>query len=318
MKIGYYIDHGGDYNKVRPSIRLRCYDPMIFLNNNNVHTEIYKESEKYDIVIFLKSFKEKQLKKAEELSKTTTKVVYDIGVNYVELAGEALNYVREDQTEYVTKMLSYSDGVTVSSRKLKEIYDEYHSNVSVIEDAVELRFFDTLKEHTDKRPIKLLYCGIAVKAKDVLLIKDILVKLREEHGIEMIYICEKDPEIDIIPYEFVKYDHAKLPQLLIKGDIKIAPRDLTNSYNWGHSILKVAYPMSVGIPVVASCVPSYVGRGARICNNEKQWYTGLEGYIKSHELRNSAGNWARRVIKENFTTDIMGQNYLDFFKGILN
>jgi hypothetical protein len=325
MKVGFSVDQTSDYFIVRPSIRIRAYDVIKYLCEHDVDAELYKSDQHYDVVVFLKSFHQKHLSIAKELKKKGTKIVYDLGVNYIELTGGAETYVTKEQTNYVLSMLNMADAVSVVSSKLVEVYSKVHPNVVLIHDVVaEPRFFDVKKDHVGRSlkevssdTLKIMDCGVASKAREVLLIKNVLLKLAKTYGIEMLYICEKDPELDFLPYTAIKYCHRNIHNQLLLGDIKIAPRDLTNSYNWGHSMLKVAMPMAVGIPVVASPVPSYIGNVRLICDNEKQWYGDLEMLISDRELRGAYGYEGRKAIQDHFTMENAGPLYKQLYESLL-
>lgn len=314
MRVGFYVNSADPYETCMASTRIRVYDVIkFFLSKTNIVSEIHTKYHSYDVVIFQKCFQDEHIELAKALSKKGINVLFDINVNYVHLEGLAKQYVKTKQKENVLRMLEVSDVIITSSETLSDIYSKYHNSVVTIEENIENRFFEVNKHYESKDNVVLLYCGYAIKAKEILLIKEVLVKLYEQFSIRMLYICEEDPKINIIPYEFLKYNHSNLPSLLVKGDIKIAPRDLSNSYNWGHSFSKVAYPMSVGIPAVASPVPSYLGRNVVICNNDQEWYIALERLICSIDERERQGQSGKYITKQ-FSIDAVGNRYLNLFK----
>lgn len=312
--VGFVVENPLPYNEAMASTRIRSYDVINYLNAQRIPAELYNGHNNYDIVIFQKSFQPNHIELAKRLQAKGTKIILDINVNYVLLENEAINYVKSEQKSNILKMLGIADGVIVASEKLGEIYKNYHERVTVIEESIEDRFFRANKVYEVNEPLKLLYCGYAIKAAEVLLIKEVLKALHKEFSVKMLYICEKDPKLDIIPYQFLEYNHALLPGLLLKGDIKIAPRDLSNSYNWGHTFTKVAYPMAVGLPAVASPVPSYLNRGVLICNNQSEWYDVLQKLISSADLRKEYGLAGKKIVKENFSIEVIGRKYIDLFR----
>lgn len=316
-RIGFIVPSIDTYNRVMASTRIRCYDVIKYLNKRKIFSELYKENKKYKIVIFQKAFDDRHIKLAQNLKNSGCAIIFDINVNYIEKKGKAANYILEVQTLNVKKMIALSDTVIVSSKYLLGIYRKYCSNTILIEESVSNNFFKQKKKHIKKMPIKLLYIGYSSKARELLIIKNILQRLYKEFGIKLLLICEKDPNLDIIPYEFIRYNQKRLPKLLLKGDIKIAPRDLTNSYNLGHTFTKIAYPMAVGLPVVASPVPSYKDRVAILCEDEDCWYEQLKDLIESTEKRTKLGNSGREFVRENFTMEKIGKQYVQLFKQYL-
>lgn len=321
MKIGFVVPDLSDYYTVMASTRLRCYDVInMFRYNIGYKVEIFNKKNFYDLVIFQKSFKQEHYDLAMNVKEKGSKVCLDINVNYI-YSNVSNEFVTKDHHEDIKKMVSISDFILTSSSKLFEIYSQYHKSVFCIEEVVTNNFFKVKKKHESADKIFLLYCGYSIKAKDILLIKDVLVELNREFNIEMLYITEQDPEIDVIPYKFIKYDQKNLPKLLLKADIKIAPRDLGDNYNIGHSLSKIAYPMSVGVPAVTSPLQSYLNRTDLICYTENDWYFKLSRLVKDHKLRNFYGNKSRNVIINNCSFKKIQKDYLNFFelikKGVL-
>jgi len=315
VKIGFVVYAKDSYETCQASVRLRVYDVMkYFKNNTSIIVEFYDPNVVYDIVIFQKCFQNEHINLAKALKSIGTKIVFDINVNYVYLKGLAKEYVRETQRNNVLSMLKVSDAVITSSKKLNSLYSKHHDNVTTIEESIDSKFFEYNKEHKNDFPINLLYCGYGVKADQVLIIKDVLDELSSNgYKFSLVYVCDRDPKILRYPYKFYPYDYNNLPNLLMKGDIKIAPRNLTDSYNWGHAFTKIGYPMSVGIPVVASPVPAYLDRNAIICEEDQEWYTALERLINSAEARECQGYLGKETAKQ-FSMDVIGYKYLKFFK----
>ena len=314
IKIGFKVESIKPYNKVMASTRLRCYDIINFLDKKLIIAGLYRSFKKYDLVIFQKDFSDDAIKLANKLKSQGTKVIFDINVNYLEKKGEANSYIKQQQTDNILRMIDLSDALIVSSNKLKEIFSKHHSEVVVIEENISDSFFRVAKNHKDIGTIYLTYCGYSIKAKELLQISGVLKELHKKYPIKLLFICEKDPQLNIMPYEYLRYNQKILPYQLVKGDIKVAPRDLSNSYNWGHSFTKVGYPMSVGLPAVASPIPSYMGRNVVICYDDEAWYTELIKLIESWQYRAELGLKSREFVKQNFSIDKIGTEYIRLFQ----
>jgi hypothetical protein len=318
-KIGFVFQDSGTYYNAMASTRLRCFDIINFFKNDaSYEVKKYSTNEKLELVIFQKCFDEKSYEQALQLKEGGTKIILDINVNYIEKEGDISDVVSDEQQNDIKKMLALTDCVITSSNKLKEIYSRHHKEVFCIEENVQNDFFDEHKQHRKNDEIKLVYCGYSAKAQELYLIEDVLKNLREKYKIKLLFISDQDPKIDIIPYEFIKYDQKKLPKQLLQGDIKLAPRDLNNSYNIGHSFTKVAYPMAVGLPAVASPQPSYINREVLICNDSKEWHDTLERLIMDCELRNYYGYRGQEFVKNNFSINKIGFEYKHLFDYILS
>lgn len=319
IRIGFVLDVFPTpyWGKVMASTRLRAYDVINnFENSEKYFLEIYKPWKKYDLVIFQKKFDSKALKLAQKLRKKETKIVLDINVNYFDPE------IQEKKYEYmhkgVLKFVSVSDGIITSSLYIfeyaKKLYPE--KNIICIEENITDNFFQAKKEVKESgKELKLMYVGYAVKAPEIFHIKEALQELRKTHNFSLLLICEKNPRFAIpgIETEYIKYNQKTLPYDMLQGDIFIAPRDLSNSYNLGHSFTKIGYPLAVGIPVIASRVPSYENSPALLCSGPEEWKTNLEKLLSDKNLRQELGEKGIAYCLENYSSAVIKDQYEKFF-----
>ena len=312
--VGWIVPHAGAYDTVMASTRIRCYDIIEYLNRFGVRGGLYKPFLRYGTVVFQKCFSRRDLDLAGKLKAAGARVIFDINVNYVSANAAATFLVSANQAKDAKEMLTIADKVIVGTQYLRQEYSQYHRDITVIADSIHDSFFLKNKIHKNSGDVKLLYCGYAVKAAELKLINGVLNDLRDEFSAEIILLCERDPKIDFVPYRYVRYDHRKLAQQLALGDIFIAPRDLRLEYNLGHAFTKVGYPMSVGIPVAASPVPSYLGSPALFCSSPQEWYAGLKNLINDPDERARLGAAGKEYALNNFSLSHVGREYLELFK----
>lgn len=315
-KIGWVAEARWPYGNVQASTRIRCLDIINFLRKQNIKTGLYWRFGKYDVVIFQKSFSEKHYAIARKLRSSGTKIILDVNVNYFEKQGETTQ-VTENQIRNIHRFLGLTATVLVSSPYLKDVAEKYHPDVRYIPEHI-----GTIGVHPSKtlsNPIKLLYCGYAVKANCVLLISDVLDELSKECDFEMLFVCDKDPSLKL-PFRtsFIRYNQRNLINLLRQGDIKIAPRKLDNSYDFGHSFTKIGYPMSVGLPVVASPVPSYQGSPALLASNDKEWLQHLGLLTEDAAEYQRLSQAGMSFVRDNYSLQRIGKMYLELFSNVLD
>ncbi len=298
------------------STRIKCFDIIRYLKNHHIKSGVFSAIKKYDILVFQKTFTEKHRRLAEKLKLQGKKIVLDLNVNYFYKKGET-QQVNKFQINNLQSFLPLADKVLVSSQFLKEIAQQYHSDVHYIPEHI-----STIGPHSPKKisnPVRLVYCGYAIKADCVLLIADILRDLSRKVDLELLFICEKDPGLKLpIKTSFIKYDQNNLVNILRQGDIKVAPRKLNNSYDPGHSFTKIGYPMSVGLPVVASPVPSYLGTPALIASNNDEWFNHILSLINNPTEYNELSQKGISFVKNNFSLDKIGKMYMNFFNKLLH
>ncbi len=309
-KIGWVIPRVLPYSMVMASTRLRAYDVIKHLRQNKVKAGLYNPFLRYDLVIFQKAFKSKFLALAEKLKFAKTKIVFDINVNYID---SDTIFVTDQQKRDIKEMLDLADLVITPSSYLRELYARYNEKTFLIEEIIEDRFFKLKKEHMDKKDVALLFCGYAVKCDELYLIKDVLKYLYERYKVRLLLISDKDPRLDLIPYKFFKYNHKMLPELLLQGDIKISPRDLSRKYNLGHTFTRIGYPMALGLPVVASPLSSYRNSPALLCNTAQEWKAALERLVCQWRLRRELGQTGREFVRANFSQGRIIRKYTELF-----
>lgn len=320
-RVGFVLDVlPAPYNQVMASTRLRVYDVIKnFSNDPNFFLELYKPWKKYDIVIFQKSFDEKALRLAKNLRNQGVKIVLDVNVNFYDK--KALIKRDPNAPEQITEFTKICDYIITTTSYLKNYINDLFPGkpIYVIPENITQNFFSVQKKHQNNTPT-LLYVGYSIKAKEIFLIEDVLKNLRKKYNFKILFICEKDPKINIdqIETEFLKYNQKKIHKQMLLGDIFISPRDTKDPYNLGHSFNRIGYPMSVGIPVIASTLPSYKNSPALLCDNNKGWIENIEKLMRSPKLRGEVGQKGIDFCKENFSSSIIKKQYINFLKKVIN
>jgi glycosyltransferase involved in cell wall biosynthesis len=310
--VGWVTDAKWPYRNVMASTRIRCLDIISFLKSRGISTGLYRSFKKYDTVIFQKSFSRRHYETARRLSATGTRIILDINVNYFEKKGETTQ-VKEEQIDEMHRFLDVTDKVLVSSHYLKDIAEKYHSNVQYMPEHI-----GTIGDHSPKiltDPVTLVYCGYAVKADSVLFIRDVLEELSVDHRLELMFVCDSDPSLRLpVKTSFVKYRQNDLINILRQGSIKIAPRVLDNSYDLGHSFTKIGYPMSVGLPVIASPVPSYMNSPALIASTKDEWLAHFRLLMEDPAEYKKLSQTGITFVRENYSIQKIGQMYINLFR----
>lgn len=323
-RVGFILDvfPSPYYGKIMASARLRAYDVINnFQNSPDYFLELYKPWKSYDIVIFQKKFDTRALQLAQKLKKKMAKIVLDINVNYYDTTA----FTADEMHQYnqIMQFTRIADGIITSTKYIesyaKKLFPE--KKIICIPENITDDLFSIRKETKEKNDtLKLIYVGYGVKAIEILSIKNVLEELHKNCNFSLILICDKDPKVSIngIRIKFIKYRQRNIYKQMLEGDIFIAPRDLSNPYNLGHSFTKIGYPMSVGIPVIASKVPSYIGSPALLCESKADWYDNLSLLLKDRQRREAIGKDGIAYCKENFSKPVITKKYLSFFDAITN
>lgn len=305
-EVGFVIDDIQAYNKVLASVRIRCYDIMTAMEKAEVKAELYKPFKKYKAVIFTKTRSDSAVRKAQKLKDTDTLVISDNFCEYLTDEKRADDWERKN----ILKILECSDAAITYSKEQYKQFSRYHDQVFLIQESVNDSYFKVCKEHAKKEQITLIYSGYRKNALYIELIKDVVLRLQQEFRCKVLLICEADPVIKSFPYEYIHYDQKRIVQDLLLGDIMIAPRPMEGIEKQQHTLTKIASPMAIGLPVVASPVPAYIGTPAILCNNETEWYDALRKLILDAKERQIVGRESREYVRKHLAVDAIAQEYL--------
>lgn len=310
-RVGFILDVPPlPYSLVMASTRMRVYDIILsFSDTSHFLLELYRPWRRYDIVVFQKAFRKKHFALAQTLSKKGVKIILDLNTTVFE------------HNQDVQAFVKLTDHLLVSSRYLLNSAQKTFPNhpVSLIEEHIPNDIF-SVEKNTDPLPTTLVYAGYAQKASEVLFIERVLKSFRKRHPFSILFLCEKDPHISIDGIEcvFIRYQQSKIRTQLTQGDIFIAPRNLTDTTNYGHSFSKIGLPMAMGLPVLASPVPAYLGSPAILCATEEAWEHNLELLFTDPQKRRSLARQGRQYCQDHYSTKQIILGYETLFRLLID
>jgi glycosyltransferase involved in cell wall biosynthesis len=302
--VAYVIDTIKPYAKADASVRLRCYNIIRELETKGVSIELYKPCRKYNIIFFMKCYSDQSVRIAQKEYKKGNPIVTEV---FWEHFGNAERMHTEDN---ILEIVHKSKIVCACSEVQQELFSQYHDNVILLPESVE-RVEETYKVHEQKESVSLIWCGYSVKAKDLLSIKNVILKMIHDKNCNLIIVSEKDPLLHEIPYKYIKYVQSDISSIIKEGDIFIAPRPLEGIGKRSNSLTRIALPMSIGLPVVASPVPSYQTSPAILCRDENEWEVALGKLIDHVEERSLYKEKGLRFIEENLSMEVIGNKYME-------
>lgn len=309
-EIAFCIDDIQPYNKALASCRMRCYDLITYFEKHGFNAELYKPFKKYKVAFFMKTRSDKCVARAEKLKEQGTYLIMDPYCEFIDDESLTDSWERNN----VLKLTALMDVVNPCGQVQYDKFLKYHKNMNIIGDNVNDVFFDTQKKHEKKDKVTLIYCGYGKKCRDTLIIAGVIKQLQEKYGCRMLFLTNEKPDITEFTNEYLKYDQRFITELFCEGDIMIAPRSMDGIEQLSHSNTKIAYPMSLGLPVVASPVPSYLDSPAVICGTPEEWYRALEKLITDENYRSELGVEGRRFMWGNYSMNHIGQIYEDMIQ----
>ncbi|WP_419786674.1 hypothetical protein [Pseudodesulfovibrio sp.] len=323
MKIGWFVPSTEtDYDKVTSSVWMRCLQLIPYLTRLGVENVINDYD--CDVAMFVRWQDETALAAAKRLRQAGTPVIFDMVVNYFEESHSSyrLNAVSSGQVTECRSMVEQADMVTCVSEYIAGKAKQYHDTVRYLPDSIDFSHFNGCKDPADfDRPkLRALWCGVSVKANDLTPVLPLLKK----HGLDLTIISDARVKLGkrhffsrSYPYDFYRWSYNR-PEHLLQGEIALGYRDLTHVYDRGHSFFKVGLPLSQGLPVLASPVPSYSeiihdNKGGKLCTTLEEWDDILGRIVADRSLLKTWSSQAQAIM-EPYSTENLALRYLECFR----
>ena len=315
-RIGFVRPRFGMYSLAMASTRLRVFDPVLwFEDDTQFIVELYNPRKTYDIVIFQKYFDDDAYVLAEQLKRKGVVIVLDINVNFFTSASEQITKVAREQAIRFTEL---ADHVVAVSDALRGIIKKDFPNkpVEVIAEAIPKKFFK-LRNALNNPPKTFIWMGYGWKVKELELLQNLLSELATEYGLRMVTIGGESVDLGAMDVTKLKYREWSVRRKMLRGDVFISPRDLSDPYNLTHAFTKIGVPMALGMPVVASPIPSYVGSPALLCGTEAEWRSTLTALACGDYDLNKIGTHCRNYAWKYYRSEKIKQDYKNFFTKVI-
>jgi hypothetical protein len=202
-------------------------------------------------------------------------------------------------------MIDVADAVTCSSSEIARIVQNYHGNVHYIPDAINLSHFSPPLNRpvSDNSRLRVVWNGVSSK---ILELTPILPFLSSQ-GIELVVISESERKARAalagfsVTYQFRRWSYVSFPSDLMRGDLGLSIKDPDSRYENANSSFKILAPMAMGLPVLASPIPSYREAlsqgGGHLCSDIDSFEHHLKELSGQVEQRKILGAEARRGIQ---------------------
>jgi len=292
MRIGWFIPFQRsykDYNRVMPSVWIRCLQLIEPLRSIGYGSVINQPWASMDIAVFLRVQGSWAQRLQRFLRRRGVKTVFSVVVNYYEREGNIARIrhsVHDDQIWNCIAMSNGADAVVTASHFLMERAKRHNQNVVYIPDTVTHKHFRFTKLPSDfeRSTLMLIWAGHSVKAHFI----DDVYKIAQDLPIRLTIIADRPPDL-AAPFSFVEWRYETFPSKILEGDICISPRVLDNSYDRGHSNFKIMVFLVQGVPALVSPQDSYTeviqdGYNGFVCRSPSDWREHLKELIADRNL----------------------------------
>lgn len=267
-----------------------------------------------DILVFQKLFSHQSIEDLIRYKAEGKRIVYDIDddVWHINPANPAYEFWSKDWPQKnVSIALQAADVVTVTTPRLAQVVSRFNANVRVIPNCLPDEHWNIKRARDDVLTIG--WAGSGTHWDDLRQISGVVEMILEDYpnvvlalaGMKEYPFPEHPRILKIKPVKLE--DYANLVALF---DIGLAP--LTDTlFNACKSDLKYLEYAAVGIPVIASKVPSYEasieqGKNGLLARNQKDWLKHLRRLIADENFRDEIGAAAREFAESRFMSRNVG------------
>lgn len=302
--------------------RMRVGNVARWINVNQpaMRNELYDPRRRYSVVVFEKMMHRQCQDEAAKIQAYGGKVVFDANVNYYNIEGDYFipgTQPTAQQQEDAVRMTTLADWVVADSSTLAAVISRLTDKVTWIPDNVNFDVYKGLRRHEPGRGLRLIWSGVGKKAAHLLEARDAFAAVPD---LELLLVVDEAPagltELQrAVPCRVVTFSDRGYARALLNADVIVSPKRLVNAYELGHTEYKITLGMAVGLPAVASPQQSYVEAigahgGGFVAATTGEWIEALTTLQADAALRRRLGAFARRTVRERYSTPVVARQYL--------
>lgn len=290
----------------------RCHVPGVELHRRGhdvvLHEDVRSLSSRTPDVLVIQSLSSPEIyREVERLRAAGTFIVYDIDDDPFALHPENPGFGFWSQThvqDMFVRLLRASDAVTTTTPELAENLQRFNSNVIVLPNMLPSEYWPSERPPIrDETPLVVGWAGSTSHAPDIREIEDVLSQILDRHESVEVHVAGALPQWFHRIHPRLRFLQPvrieQYPQLIAGFDIALAP--LADSrFNRAKSDLKAVEYGMLGLPVVASKMPSYSrfirhGENGFLAGTTKDWLQRISALIEDRDLRDTMGAGLRRA-----------------------
>jgi glycosyltransferase involved in cell wall biosynthesis len=247
------------------------------------------------------------------------RLIYDIEDNVMMETRNELNpFIKFFKTTGKTSFLiATADHVITSSPFLNDYcLSLNHSKAcTYISSSVDTERFLPVNAYTNDRKITIGWTGTFSSKIYLNLLRNVFIDLGKRCDFKLRVIGNFVYELPGIDLEVIQWTKDKEVEDLQGIDIGVYPL-VSDDWVLGKSGLKAIQYMSFGLPTVATNVGTtpliirHLENGCLVMT-DSEWVEALATLIENPELRRKLGTSARNTVLQNYSTNVIKENYLD-------
>lgn len=217
----------------------------------------------------------------------------------------------------VAKICKWSYKVVVGNKYLGDYARRYNNRVVEIPTVVNTdSVHNQVQDQLTQQPA-IGWTGTFSTLKYLDIVLPVLQELQQEIDFIFYVIADKDPQLPLEQYRFVRWAKEREAADLLQFHIGLMPL-YDDEISKGKCGFKAIQYMSLGIPALVSPVGVNTvivehGVNGYICNNPEEWKNSLRLLLKDSEIRKKTGQKARQRIEEAYSVQATKRSFLDLF-----
>jgi glycosyltransferase involved in cell wall biosynthesis len=240
---------------------------------------------------------------------------------------EAFEQYRPGSVRYrvMLSQLRQSDALIVSTPYLKQMYKEFHPNIHVMPNSIDLPEWKHLGGRKHSR-LRIGWIGGGTHGRDLEMVFPVIEELLQKYKDLWFYCIHGCPEVYkrmAKVYWTRKWATINLyPRFMdsFKFDIGVAPL-IDNNFNRGKSNLRWLEYSALKLPSVCSPRPDFdrsISNGVNgfLAESPEEWKAALEKLIEDESLRRTVGLSAYQSVFDQFNVTKTSRDYLRLLKEI--
>lgn len=278
-----------------------------------------EKMEPFKIIVLQRQHHPWILKKIEAMRPTGKKFVYELDdlLHDIPKHFQSKEHFHAKRLKMIEEIIAACDLVTVSTRGLKERYNQYNPNIEVVPNCIPFSLWPRIRhqECSPKNPMRVLISGSPTHEKDVATIEEVVRFLVKDPRFTPVFWGQK-PYFHWLgrnDYEYHKFSQFEMyPANMVEAvdpDIALIPLS-DNAFNRCKSNLKWLEYSAAFIPVVASDVVTYSeiwdGKSGFLRKNDdpEGWIGAIEAYYEGGPpFRESIAEAAHTFCKANYNIE---------------
>jgi glycosyltransferase involved in cell wall biosynthesis len=217
----------------------------------------------------------------------------------------------------VRRICRRSYKVSVGNEYLAAFARQYNRNVVIVPTVVNTRDSHNMQQEQDTQRPCIGWTGSFSTLHYLQIVLPVLQQLQQEIDFDFIVIADKDPQLPLKNYRFIKWNRETEAKDLLTFHIGIMPL-YDDDISRGKCGFKAIQYMSLGIPAVVSPVgvnSTIVrdGMNGFLCSSSEEWYRQLRSLLTDTALRQRFGQAARQFIEDNYSVQATESLYLGLF-----